>query len=67
MSATEMQHGHATRDRIRNDDIRDKFRVAPIQKKLIQHCLRWFGRRSSEALVRGDILRRPENTKSGRG
>jgi hypothetical protein len=26
--------------RIRNDDIRDKFGVAPIQDKLVQHYLR---------------------------
>jgi hypothetical protein len=32
--------GHTRKDRIRNDDIRDKFGVAPIQEKLVQHRLR---------------------------
>jgi hypothetical protein len=31
---------HTRKDRIRNDDIRDKLGVAPIQKKLVQHRLR---------------------------
>jgi hypothetical protein len=54
--------GHTRKDRIRNDDIRDKLRVAPIQEKLVQHRLRWFGhiqRRPPEALVRNNILSRP--------
>jgi hypothetical protein len=34
--------GHTRKDRIRNDDIRDKLGVAPIQEKLVQHRLRWF-------------------------
>jgi hypothetical protein len=59
--------GHTRKDRIRNDDIRDKLRVAPIQDKLVQHRLRWFGhiqRRPPEALVRNNILSRPRR---GRG
>jgi hypothetical protein len=32
--------GHTRRDRIRNDDIQDKLRVTPIQKKLVQRRLR---------------------------
>jgi hypothetical protein len=35
--------GHTRKDRIRNDDIRDKLGVAPIQDKLVQHYFRWFG------------------------
>jgi hypothetical protein len=35
--------GHTRKDRIRNDDIRDKFGASPIQEKLVQHRLRWFG------------------------
>jgi hypothetical protein len=35
--------GHTRKDRIRNDDIRDKLAVAPIQEKLVQHRLWWFG------------------------
>ena len=33
--------GH-TRDRVRNNDIRDRLGVAPIEEKLVQHRLRWF-------------------------
>jgi hypothetical protein len=61
---------HTRKDRIRNDDIRDKVGVAPIQEKLVQHRLRWFGhiqRRPPEASVRSGILSRPENTRRGRG
>jgi hypothetical protein len=60
---------HTRKDRIRNDDIRDKLGVTPIQEKLVQHCLRWFGhiqRRSPEAPIRSGILSRSENTKRGR-
>jgi hypothetical protein len=62
--------GHTRKDRIRNDDIRDKLGVVPIQEKLVQHRLRWFGhiqRRPPEASVRSGILSRPENTRRGRG
>jgi hypothetical protein len=62
--------GHTRKDRIRNDNIMDKLGVAPIQEKLVQHHLRWFGhiqRRPPETPVRGDILSRPENTRRGRG
>jgi hypothetical protein len=44
--------------------------IAPIQEKLVQHCLRWFGhiqRKPHEAPVRSGILIRPENTRRGRG
>ena len=44
--------GHTRMDRVRNDDIRDRLGVAPIEEKLVQHRLRWFGhvqRRPSEA------------------
>ncbi|KAJ1698835.1 hypothetical protein LUZ63_007347 [Rhynchospora breviuscula] len=48
MSVAEMRMlrwicGHTRRDRIKNDDIRDIVRVAPIDEKLTQHRLRWFG------------------------
>jgi hypothetical protein len=58
------------RDRVRNDDIRDSVGVAPIEEKLIQHRLRWFGyvqRRSHEAPVRSGVLKRTDNVKSGKG
>jgi hypothetical protein len=35
--------GHTRKDRIRNDDIRDKLGVAPIQENVVQHRLRWYG------------------------
>jgi hypothetical protein len=35
--------GHTRLDRVRNDDICDRLGVAPIEEKLIQHWLRWFG------------------------
>jgi hypothetical protein len=62
--------GHIRKDRIRNDDIRDKLRVASIQEKLIQYRLQWFGhiqRRPLETPVHSDILSRLENTRRGRG
>jgi hypothetical protein len=62
--------GHARRDRVWNDDIRDRIEVAPIEKKLIQHRLRWFGHiqwRPSEIPVRSGVLKWANNVKSGRG
>ena len=44
--------------------------VAPIEEKLTQHRLRWFGhvqRRSPEAPVRNGVLERVDNVKRGRG
>jgi len=44
--------------------------VAPIEEKLIQYRLRWFGhvqRRPPEALVRSGVLKRIDNVKRGRG
>nr|CAB3499326.1 unnamed protein product [Digitaria exilis] len=57
-------------DRVRNEDIREKVGVAPIEEKLTQHRLRWFGhvqRRPSEAPVRIGVLGRANNIKGGRG
>jgi hypothetical protein len=34
--------GHTRLDRVRNDDIRDRLGVAPIEDKIIQYRLRWF-------------------------
>ena len=62
--------GHTRRDKIRNEDIRDRVRVAPIEKKLVQHRLRWFGhvqRRPPEAPVRSGVLDRVDNVRRGRG
>jgi hypothetical protein len=63
-------YGHTRKDRIRNDDIRDKLGVATIQEKLVQNHLRWFGyiqRRPHEAPIQSGILSRPENTRRERG
>jgi hypothetical protein len=30
-------YGHTRLDRVRNNDIRDRLRVVPIEEKLIQH------------------------------
>ncbi|PVH64028.1 hypothetical protein PAHAL_2G167800 [Panicum hallii] len=62
--------GHTRRDRVRNEEIRDRVGVAPIEEKLIQHRLRWFGhvqRRPPEAPVRSGVLKRGDNVKRGRG
>jgi len=62
--------GHTRRDRIRNDDIQDQLGVAPIEEKLVQHRLRWFGhlqRRPAEAPVRTGIISRIESTRRGKG
>ena len=60
---------HTRRDRVRNDDIRDRLGVAPIEEKLVQLQLRWFGhvqRRPPEAPVRSGILSQDSNVKRGR-
>ncbi|PUZ44177.1 hypothetical protein GQ55_8G069400 [Panicum hallii var. hallii] len=62
--------GHTRRDRVRNEEIRDRVGVAPIEEKLIQHRLRWFGhvqRRPPEAPMRSGVLKRGDNVKRGRG
>ena len=62
--------GHTRRDRVQNEDIRDRVGVAPIEEKLIQHRLRWFGHaqwRSPEAPVYSGVLKRVDNVKRGRG
>jgi hypothetical protein len=43
--------------------------VAPVEEKLVQHRLRWFGhiqRRPAEAPVRSGVLRRSGNEKRGK-
>jgi hypothetical protein len=62
--------GHTRRDRVQTEDIRDRVGVAPIEEKLIQHRLRWFGhvqRRPPEAPVHSGVLKRVDNVKRGRG
>jgi len=60
----------ARRDRVRNEVIRERVGVAPIEEKLTQHRLRWFGhiqRRPPEAPVRSGVLKRVDKVKRGRG
>jgi hypothetical protein len=62
--------GHTRRDRVRNEDIQDRVGVAPIEEKLVQHRLRWFGhvqRRPPEAPVRSGVLDRVGSVRRGRG
>jgi hypothetical protein len=61
---------HTRLDRVRYDDIHDRLGVAPIEEKLIQHRLRWFGhvhRRPAEAPMHRGIIRWDNNVKRGRG
>jgi hypothetical protein len=59
---------HTRRDRIQNDDIRDKLGVTPIEEKIVQHQLRWFRhvQRRPEAPVYSGILRCDSNEKRER-
>jgi hypothetical protein len=62
--------GHTRMDRVRNDDIRDRLGVAPIEEKLVQYRLRWFGhvqRRPLEAPVHCGVLSQDNNVGRGRG
>jgi hypothetical protein len=58
------------RDRVRNDDIRERLGVAPVEEKLVQHRLWWFGhiqRRPVEAPIRSGVIRRSGNEKRDKG
>jgi hypothetical protein len=62
--------GNIRRDRVRNDDIRERLGVASVEEKLVQHRLRWFGhiqQSPAEAPVRSGVIRRSGNEKRGRG
>jgi hypothetical protein len=57
---------HIRRDRIRNDDIREKLGVTPVEEKLVQYRLRWFGhkqRMPAEASIHNGVIRRTSNKK----
>ena len=61
--------GHTGMDRVQNDDIRDHLEVAPIEEKLIQHRLRWFGhvqRRPPGTPVHCGVLSQANNTRRPR-
>ena len=61
---------HTRRDRVRNEVIPERVGVAPIEEKLTQHRLRWFGhvqRRPPEAQARSEVLKRVDKIKRGRG
>ena len=52
--------GHTRRDRVRNEVIRERVEVAPIEEKLTQYQLRWFGhiqRKPPETPVRSEVLK----------
>ena len=63
--------GHTRMDRVWNDDIRDdRLGVAPIEKKLVQHRLRWFDhvqRRPPETPVHCGVLSHANNMRRCRG
>jgi hypothetical protein len=49
--------------------MRERLGVAPVEEKLVQHRLRWFGhiqRRPIEAPVRSGVIRRFDNEKRDR-
>jgi hypothetical protein len=62
-------YGNIRRDRVWNNDIRERLGVTPVEKKLMQHYLRWFGhiqQRSTEAPVHSRVIRRSSNEKTDR-
>jgi hypothetical protein len=62
--------GHTRRDRVQNNDIRDRVGMTLIAEKLVQHRLRWFGhiqRRPPDALVHSGLLKRAGSVKRGWG
>ena len=70
MSMSRWICGHTRMDRVWNDDIRDRLEVAPIEEKLVQHRLRWFGhvqRRPPEVPVHCGVLSQANNMMRGRG
>ena len=61
---------HTRMDKIRNEDIREKVGVAPMEDKMREVRLRWFGhiqRRSTDAPVRRCERLTVVGTRRGRG
>jgi hypothetical protein len=51
---------HTRTDRVQNDNIRERLEVTPVEEKLVQHHLRWFGhmqRRSAKTPIRNRVIR----------
>ncbi|KAK9681855.1 hypothetical protein RND81_04G017800 [Saponaria officinalis] len=75
MSVAEMRMlrwmcGHTRKDRLRNEIIREKVKVAPIEDKMMENRLRWFGhvrRRPTDAPVRRLETWGTEKVARGRG
>jgi hypothetical protein len=62
--------GNIRRDRVQNDDIRERLGVTPVEEKLVQYHLRWFGhiqRRPAEAPIHSGVIRRSGNEKKDIG
>ena len=62
--------GHSRMDKIRNEVIRERVRVAPIEEKMMENRLRWHGhitRRDQDAPVRRCAIRDIEIGMRGRG
>ena len=59
--------GHTRMDRVRNDEVRDRLGVAPIEENLVQHRLRWFGHVQRRPPVHSSIIRWNNDVKRGRG
>jgi hypothetical protein len=52
--------GNTRRDCIWNDDIHERLGVTPVEEKLVQHRLTWFGhiqQRPTEAPVRSGVIK----------
>jgi hypothetical protein len=61
--------GNTRKNYVRNDDIHERLEVAPVEEKLMQHCLSWFGyieRRPTEAPVHSGVIILTSNERRGR-
>src|SRR6266508_988604 len=62
--------GRTRWDQVRNEDIRGRVGVAPIEEKLVQHLLRWFGhiqRRPLDTSVCSRVLKHIDNVEGHKG